>query len=120
MSSIWRRNGATAREVHNDVRDETAWAYTTAKTVLDRLVEKGALTMVKPAKTNIYNAILSRRDARSVEVGTLMERAFDGAFGPLIHFLLNERALSDAEREELRKIIDEEAADQKTPADASA
>ncbi|HLV01045.1 MAG TPA: BlaI/MecI/CopY family transcriptional regulator, partial [Acidobacteriota bacterium] len=43
MKVIWRENPISARRVLEAVRQEKDWAYSTVKTMLDRLVEKGFL-----------------------------------------------------------------------------
>ena len=48
MQALWGRHPATARDVLEQVERETAWAYTTVKTLLARLVEKGADSCVRP------------------------------------------------------------------------
>ena len=84
MSAIWRKHPATARDVLEQVEEETGWAYTTVKTILSRLVEKGALKVRMRANTSIYEPLVSREVARHSAVSSLLERAFDGAFGPMV------------------------------------
>ena len=107
MNAVWERSPASARDVLESLENETGWAYTTVKTVLNRLVEKGALTMRRRANTNLYTPLVTRLEARRGEVRALLDRAFDGAFSPLVHFLLDERELSDADAEALRRRLDD-------------
>ena len=107
MNAVWENSPASARDVLEALEQETDWAYTTVKTILNRLVEKGALTMRRRANTNLYDAAISRREARTLEVRSLLNRAFEGAFGPLVHFLLDEGDLSDGDRDALRRKLDE-------------
>jgi BlaI family transcriptional regulator, penicillinase repressor len=104
MDTLWRRGDATARDVHGDLHDETGWAYTTVKTMLDRLVEKGALAGAKPdapSRSATYRPLLARKQARLQAALGLVERAFGGSPAPLVHFLIDSEVLSDADRTEL-------------------
>ena len=47
------------------------------------------------------------RSARRAAVRSLLERAFDGAFGPLFKHLVAEEKLSGKERQELARMLDE-------------
>src|SRR4051812_43864243 len=108
MNAVWEKQTASARDVLECLEDETGWAYTTVKTMLARLVEKGALKVRLRANTSLYEPILTRRQARRSAVRALATRAFDGAFGPLLHFLVSEQ-LSPRQREELLRLLKQQA-----------
>lgn len=107
MNAVWHKHPASVRDVLEMVEDETNWAYTTVKTVMNRLVAKGALSMRRRANTNLYTPLVNKDEVQKSEIRSLVDRAFDGTVGPLVHFLLDERELSDAESELLRRRLDE-------------
>ena len=111
MQAVWDRSPASARDVLDAVGAETRWAYTTVKTLLDRLVAKGALSVRMRANTGLYEPLVTREAARHGAVRALLDRAFDGAFAPMLHFVLTDESLSERERAELRAMLarDEEA-----------
>lgn len=109
MNAVWARRGAaTAREVLEAVAAETEWAYSTVKTVLERLVEKGALEAHFEGRAARYRARLSRGRALRAAARSLLAKAFDGAAAPLVHFLVRSERLSAEEREALRRLLDEQ------------
>jgi predicted transcriptional regulator len=87
------------------------WAYTTIKTMLTRLAEKDAVSEVKQGNTSVYEPMVSQQKARLSALGSLLDQAFDGAVGPLVHFLAEEKQLTAKEKKELRKILESEAED---------
>ena len=108
MDAVWSRRGeVTAREVLAFVQDDTGWAYTTVKTMLDRLVEKGAVLAQREGKTTRFEARITRRAARRSAARSLVEKAFGGAPGALVHHLVKSERLSADDREELRRMLDE-------------
>jgi len=107
MTAMWERHPASVRDVLERVEADTGWAYGTVKTIMNRLVEKRVLTMRLRANTNLYEPLISRQEARRAEIRSVAERAFDGAFGPLMLFLLSEETLSEDERRQLRRFLDE-------------
>ncbi len=108
MNALWSHQPATAREVSENLSDEVSWAYTTIKTMLSRLVGKGAVTEVKRGNTSVYRPLVSRRKARRTAVGRLLESAFDGGLRPLVSFLAEDTELSVEQRRELIEILESE------------
>ena len=106
MNALWDEHPATARDIAARLPAEVNWAYTTIKTMLTRLVEKKVVTERKRGNTSVYEPILSRQRAQRSALRTLADVAFDGAFGPLMHFLAEEEKLTGRQRRELVKILE--------------
>ena len=64
MNALWSGHPATARDLAERFPDEVTWAYTTIKTMLSRLVAKGAVAESKRGNTSVYEPLVSRRRAR--------------------------------------------------------
>ena len=105
MNVLWERHPARARGIFERLPVGVNWAYTTVKTILDRLAEKRAIRKSKKGKIAYYEPLLSRRQARKTALRMLLNQAFDGAFGPMMHFLVEDEKLSAKEREELIQIL---------------
>lgn len=103
MDCLWEKAPATARDVCG--RLDTGWAYTTVKTFLDRLAEKGLVRARKRDPATTYAPVLTRTQARRAAVRALATKAFDGAVGPMVHFLVGR--LSEKERAEVRRLLEE-------------
>jgi len=105
MNALWQEWPATAREVEAKLPEEVDWAYTTIRSVLARLVEKGAIKEYKRSNVSFYEPILTKRKARMATLQSVVSDAFEGAFGPLMHFLVEEEALSEGERQKLTDLL---------------
>jgi BlaI family penicillinase repressor len=105
MNALWDKHPAKARDVVERLPSSVGWAYTTVKTMLDRLVEKRAVKKSKRGNIGLYEPVVSRRQARRTALKMLLDQAFDGAFGPMMHFLADDEYLSAEERKELIKIL---------------
>ena len=110
MRVVWRRPGAAVREIVAELAGETEWSYSTVKTMLARLTEKGALSLEKDANLYRYTATIGEREARRSAVRSLLDRAFDGTLGSLVHHLVAEEKLSRRDVEELRSFLAAEQA----------
>ena len=58
LSVLWKQQPLSVRELHD--RLNTGWAYTTTKTVMDRMVAKGFLERGNAHGVNIYTPVVSR------------------------------------------------------------
>jgi BlaI family penicillinase repressor len=107
MEALWEGAPATTRDVLTRIRERTGWAYTTAKTLLERLVEKGAASVGKDGRAATFTPLVSRKAARRSAVRGLVERAFGGAVGDLVHHLIRDEKLSSRDAAQLKRMLDE-------------
>jgi len=105
MNALWDKHPAKARDVVERLPSTVNWAYTTVKTMLDRLVEKKAVGKNKRGNIGLYEPLVSRRQARRTAMRIMLDQAFDGAFGPMMHFLVEDEKMSASQRKELIKIL---------------
>ena len=105
MNAVWQGHPVTARGIEGRLPGDERWAYTTIRTMLSRLVDKGALAERKEGKTSLYEPRLTPRRARLSALGALATDAFDGAFADLIHFLVKEEELPPGEVQKLMDLL---------------
>jgi len=101
LHALWRRHPASARELLGVLHGETRWAYTTLKTLLGRMAEKGLVTARMRGNTAIYEPAVERGSARGAALRAMIERVFEGAAGPLLAHLVEHESLRASERKEL-------------------
>ncbi|MCF7956831.1 MAG: BlaI/MecI/CopY family transcriptional regulator [Phycisphaerae bacterium] len=106
MNALWAHHPATARQLAGQLPQETKWAYTTIKTMLTRLVEKGAVGEHKQGNTSVYEPLLERKNARGSAIRTLIDQAFEGGLAPMLSFLMEDNRLSKSERKVLKEMLD--------------
>ena len=108
MEALWESNPQTASEVTKMLRPTTNWAENTVRTLLTRLVEKGALKTGENASgTRTYLPAVKREACVRAEGESFMQRMFGGAAKPLlVHFAQNSK-LTAEEVKELKKILDQ-------------
>ena len=106
MEALWSRGHATATDLQNDLTTSEGWAYSTVKTMLDRLVEKGYVKTRRIGHIYDYSPRVPRPAAVAHIVDDLVDRVLDGSLAPFVDRLLSQRGLSPAEALELRSLID--------------
>jgi predicted transcriptional regulator len=78
LAPLWRLGPLSARDLIDAVKARQAWGDATVKTLLGRLMRKGAIRSEKADGRQRYHAALSRDDYVDGEVKALVERLFDG------------------------------------------
>jgi len=109
MNALWEKHPATARDIMSRLPKDVKWAYTTLKTMLSRLVEKDAVSEKKQSNTSVYEPLISQHKARLNAFRLLLDQSFNGAMGPLMHFMLEEQKLNDKQKKELIEILQNES-----------
>lgn len=107
MRVIWRRRVATAADVIEELLPETGWSHRTVRTLLGRLVDKGALTAEEGGNRYVYRPKVSQSRCVRQEARSFVEKVFAGdAAELLIHFVQNE-AIAPEQIDELKRLLDE-------------
>ena len=115
LHALWRKHPANARELLEALRGDTGWAYTTLKTVLARMLEKGFVSAEMRGNTAWYEPAVEQQRASKAALRNMIERVFEGAAGPLLAHLVDHESLSRAERKRLTALLGE--LDRKEPRD---
>jgi BlaI family penicillinase repressor len=106
LHALWRGEPASARELLERLRGETGWAYTTLKTMLTRMQQKGLVRARLRGKTTFYEPALPRERSQQSALRALVERVFEGAAGSALAQLVEPEDLSAADRKRLQGWID--------------
>lgn len=105
---LWRRGRSTVREIHDEVHSDTGWAYTTVKTLLERMEAKGLLSVEKVGPVKRFAARKRRRDLVPRAVASFLDQVLDGSLEPLVPYIARTRGLSEDDVRELRRILEED------------
>lgn len=109
LEALWSRGHATARQVAESVHASRGWAYSTVKTMLDRMVEKGLVRARQVGNVWEYTPAVEPREARRGAWARFVGSAFGGAVAPALEFIASEAKLSRKEREALLAMLREQA-----------
>ena len=87
--------------------EKRGWAYSTVKTLLDRMVAKGLVSSRRVGNVYEYRAAIAPHDARRGAWRRFLESAFDGAVDPALRFIARDAKLSTGQAARLRRLLDE-------------
>jgi predicted transcriptional regulator len=108
MGVLWRESAPVATEdVVLALARVQDWQEATIKTLLNRLLKKGAVRADKDGRRYLYSPVLSREDWVHGESRGLLDRVFDGRLAPLVAHFSEKGRLSKKDIAELKRLIGE-------------
>jgi predicted transcriptional regulator len=107
MEVLWQRQPLAAEDMVAALSEARQCQEATIKTLLNRLLKKGAIAARRDGRRYLYTPVLERDAWLSGESEGLLQRLFDGRVAPLVAHFSRQRKLSRKDIAELRKLIGE-------------
>lgn len=108
LAVLWERERATARDVAEALQERRGWAYSTVKTLLDRMTERGLLRARRVGNVWEYEPNIAREEAQRTAWDRFVDTVFGGALHPALEFLARDAKLSKKERQRLEELLKED------------
>ena len=106
MEVLWTRSPRSAEDDVAELAQSQQWQEATIKTLLNRLLNKGAIRAEKDGRRYSYSPVLKREDWVHGQSRSLLNRLFDGRVAPLVAHFSEKGKLSKKDIAELRKLIE--------------
>ena len=107
MQSLWQAGEATAEDLVAAVAAPNGWAEATVRTLLNRLLTKGAVSADREGRRYRYRPVLQRADWVAEESAGVVDRLVGGRVAPLVAHFGEKGRLTRADIDELRRLIEE-------------
>src|SRR5215475_10260509 len=105
MEAVWEAGPCVAAAVIRRLRATHDWNHSTIRTLLARLVEKGALAYDVDGARYIYRPAVSRQQCVRQEGRSFLEKAFGGDVAALLAHFVAEASLDREQVEQLRRLL---------------
>jgi len=105
MKILWRERRLSAREIHERLGDAYDWAYSTTRTMLERMVGKGYLERATFHGVILYRPLISRPQGLAQLVRDFAERVLEGDNGSVVALFARSSSLTEAEITELADLL---------------
>lgn len=108
MKAVWKHGApCLAQEIIQALAANAKWTPATVKTMLNRLVGKGALRFERTGKSYLYSAAVTEAQCRAAEADSFLNRVFDGSLSPLLSHFVRSKRLTQKELESLEQLLRE-------------
>ena len=105
LKQLWPDQRKSAREIHDGVSEEMGWSYSTTRTVITRMEEKGLLTRAELHGVAVYAPTLSRVQVLGAMARELTRQVFDIKGALPASMFADSPHMTKAELEELDVIL---------------
>lgn len=107
MRAIWSRGEASATEVVETLEGQTSWSPRTVRTLLGRLVKKGALGFREQGREYVYQPLIDERSTELEASRSFLDRVFDGKLAPFLATFVESGNYSADDIAALKRIVEE-------------
>ncbi|KGK86873.1 beta-lactamase [Desulfosporosinus sp. HMP52] len=108
MKICWLKSvPCTANEIVKALEEPTDWKPNTIKTLIGRLVKKGALGFKEEGRVYIYYPLVTEQECIQAESKSFLTRVFGGALKPMLVNFLKDEKLSQDDIEELKRLLED-------------
>lgn len=106
MKPLWDHGPMAARDIYAAIPESQGWAYKTVKTLLARLVQKGALDFDQVGNSYLYKPVYTREEITRAAADSFVQRVFDGAMNPFMAYFAESASPEElkAMRRELERL----------------
>jgi BlaI family penicillinase repressor len=105
MTLVWSASPVAAADLVDQLNRKRGWAARTTRTLLERLVAKGALTYEQDGKRYLYRPAVTMADCVRRESRSFLDRVFGGKPGAMLVHLVKETPLTADEIADLRRLL---------------
>jgi predicted transcriptional regulator len=107
LQSLWDSGPATIRQLVDRVyKQEGASVYATVQKLLDRLESKGFVVRDRASQVHVFRPAVGRQELIGRRLRAVADSLCGGSLSPLLTHLVDDRGFSEAERRELRELIE--------------
>jgi BlaI family penicillinase repressor len=107
MKVVWGKSPISANEIVDILSEDDTWHPKTTKTLINRLVKKGALEYDKQGRAYIYRPAVKEADCVKAVSQSFLDRVFSGGLKPLLAHFVGQKRLSPDDAKELKRLLEE-------------
>ncbi|MGY0402478.1 CopY/TcrY family copper transport repressor [Carnobacterium jeotgali] len=107
MRVAWANESVTSREITAILENKKQWKAATIKTLIGRLVDKGALQTIKEGNKFIYSAAVTEEESMDLYTDDVLSRVCNKQSGHVISNMIAEATLSKVDIDMLKKLLEE-------------
>src|SRR4051812_18236987 len=94
MEALWSTAPLAAEDISARIAQANNWTEATVKTLINRLLNKGAIRAEKEGRRYLYSPVVTRDEYVNSESESLLSRLFQGRLAPLVSHFSEQRKLS--------------------------
>ena len=106
MKVLWNESPLTATEICEMLALKKSWSKSTVITLINRLVEKGALSSAKRG-VYFYTPVVTEDEYMQYHADNFLKKMFNGNTKSLLAFFCNHEGITVADLNEIKQMIEQ-------------
>lgn len=106
MQILWQSGPKMTNEIVDELISRTAWKRETIRTLINRLVQKKALSFKKNGRQYLYTPNVAEADCVRAKTQTFLDHFHGGSVEPMLAAFVEHEQLTPAQIERLKQILD--------------
>lgn len=107
MREFWSRGEGTLADIVAALSGRMHWKPRTVQSLINRLVQKGALEFEQLNRERLYRPAVAEGDCVMDVSRSFVDRIFGGKLAPLLACFVERGAVSESEMAQLRRILED-------------
>lgn len=107
LKQLWDCSPLSAQDIISRMQGNQS----TVKTLINRLLKKGALSFKEQDRKYLYSPLVNKAEFYKEKSNTFLEKYFGGEVLPMISFFTNQKTLDEKELQELKQLVAQMEAD---------
>lgn len=107
MKIIWDKSPVKSKEIIASLSNTKDWNEQTIKTLINRLLKKGAISFEKEGRNYSYYPLIKKKDYIQKESKSFLQKFYDGSINSMFSHFIKDKRLSKSDIEELKELLEE-------------
>lgn len=112
MKIIWDKSPVKSKEIIECLSNKKDWNEQTIKTLINRLLKKGAISFEKEGRNYLYYPLIKKKDYIQKESKSFLQKFYDGSLNAMFSNFIKDKKLSKNDIEELKELLEKKDKDE--------
>jgi len=107
LKALWKQHPLSAREIHERVEEELAWSYSSTRKTLERMLEKGMISLHSVHGMNVYAPVLEKVETLAAFAHDFSHRVMEMNAPLPVNMFTGSKLVNQHELKELEQLLSE-------------
>lgn len=109
MKVLWELGVCTSPKIIEELTQKTKWGKTTIKTLISRLVSKGAIEQLKQeGQLYSYKALITEKEYKKIENENFLAKLYKGSVNNMLLNFVDQKQISKDDLKRLLEMIEKD------------
>jgi BlaI family transcriptional regulator, penicillinase repressor len=105
LKALWKQHPLSAREIHERVEEELAWSYSSTRKTLERMLEKGMISLHSIHGMNVYAPVLEKVETLAAFAHDFSHRVMEMNAPLPVNMFTGSKLVNQHELKELEQLL---------------